>query len=69
MGNKSRSSGCGGRKNPVARHAYKVNRSVVFKDRTQYRRKTKHKGLESFAMPFPNEGAALQKVSPSVALT
>lgn len=38
-----------GLKNPVARHAFKFNRSTVFKDRTRYRRTDKNKGLEPFA--------------------
>lgn len=39
----------GVRRNPVAKHAHKVNRAGVFRDRGQYTRKLKHKGHE----PFP----------------
>ena len=48
MSKKPKRDGRGAR-NPVAQHAYKFNRSVVFKDRAKYRRADKHKGLEPFA--------------------
>jgi hypothetical protein len=32
--------------NPVAKFAVRFNRSGVFRDRTAYRRKSKHKGSE-----------------------
>lgn len=37
-------------RNPVARHAGRFNRATVFRDRTRYSRKPKHKGRESFAV-------------------
>lgn len=49
MSKKPTSSQHARRRSPVARHAHKVNRSLVFSDRTGYKRKAKHKGLE----PFP----------------
>jgi len=39
-----------GARNPVAQHAHKFNRSLVFKDRAKYRRTAKHNGLEPFAI-------------------
>lgn len=36
------------RRNPVARHACKVNRCIAFRDRTRYDRTAKHRSLESF---------------------
>ena len=38
-----------GLRNPVAQHAHKTNRAIVYKDRNRYRRVAKHKGLEPFA--------------------
>lgn len=38
--------------NPVAKHAHKFNRAQVFKDKTKYQRKIKHKGREPFIMSF-----------------
>jgi len=38
-----------GARNPVAQHAHKFNRSLVFKNRAKYRRTAKHNGLEPFA--------------------
>ena len=35
---------------PVAKHNRRFNRAVVFRDRTAYRRKPKHKGREPFAI-------------------
>jgi len=53
----------GERRNPVAKHAPRVNRATVFRDRTQYHRKAKHKARE----PFPLRGSlpvhAAEKVS------
>jgi hypothetical protein len=37
-------------RNPVARHAGRFNHATVFRDRTRYSRKPKHKGRESFSM-------------------
>lgn len=36
-------------KNPVAKFAFQFNKSHVFKDKTKYQRRAKHKGKE----PFP----------------
>lgn len=36
-------------RNPVAKFSTQFNRAKVFKDRTKYRRKNKHKGQEPFA--------------------
>lgn len=38
--------------NPVAKYAHQFNKSQVFKDKTKYQRKTKHKGREPFIMSF-----------------
>jgi hypothetical protein len=43
----------GERRNPVAKHAHRANRATVFRDRTQYSRKTKHRARE----PFPLRGS------------
>ena len=37
-------------RNPVARHAGRFNHATVFRDRTRYSRKPKHKGRESSAI-------------------
>lgn len=37
------------KRNPVAKYAAHVQRACVFRDRTKYRRRAKHKGHE----PFP----------------
>lgn len=39
-------------KNPVAKFAHQFNKSQVFKDKTKYQRKAKHKGQEPFPMLF-----------------
>jgi len=36
--------------NPVARHAYKTNRCIAFRDRSKYIRKAKHNCQESWPM-------------------
>ncbi len=38
------------RSNPVAKFAAQFNRATVFRDRSKYRRKAKHRGVESFAL-------------------
>jgi hypothetical protein len=50
MSGKSKSPPTGRLRSPVARHAHKVNRAIVFHDRTRYKRKAKHKNLEPFPM-------------------
>ena len=35
-------------KNLVAKHAHSFNKAVIFKDKSKYQRKAKHKNLESF---------------------
>lgn len=35
-------------RNLVAKHAYSFNKAVIFKDKSKYQRKAKHKTLESF---------------------
>jgi hypothetical protein len=40
----------GSRRNPVARHARRFNRAAVFRDRSKYSRKSKHKNPEPFAL-------------------
>lgn len=35
-------------KNPVAKYAGQFNKAQVFKDKTKYQRKAKHKGREPF---------------------
>lgn len=39
-------------KNPVAKFAHQFNKAQVFKDKTKYQRKAKHKGKEPFLMLF-----------------
>ncbi len=41
-------------KNPVAKFAYQFNKAKVFKDKTKYQRKVKHKEKESFPMIIMN---------------
>ena len=41
------------RRNPVAKYAARFQRAASFRDRTKYRRTTKHKGRE----PFPLSAA------------
>lgn len=53
----------GSRPNPVAKHAKKFNRSVVFADRKGYTRKTKHKAGEPFPMSAPNAGAQWKRLA------
>ncbi|MGR8940724.1 MAG: DUF7230 family protein [Gammaproteobacteria bacterium] len=36
------------RLNPVAKHAHRFNKTQVFNDRSQYRRKAKHPKQEAF---------------------
>ncbi len=36
--------------NLVAKHAHQFNRAVIFKDKSKYQRKAKHKCLEPFFM-------------------
>jgi hypothetical protein len=50
MSKKPKSSSHATRRSPVARHAHKVNRSLVFLDRTCYKRQAKHRRWESFPM-------------------
>jgi len=40
-----------GRTNPVAKHGARFNRAATFRDRSKYRRNTKHKGREPFSLP------------------
>lgn len=51
------------RRNPVAHHAHKVNKSTAFQDRTRYRRTAKHKGMEPFANRLFSVEADLRKIS------
>jgi len=37
-------------KNPVAKFAFQFNKAQVFKDKSKYQRKAKHKGKEPFPM-------------------
>lgn len=37
-------------KNPVAKFAHQFNKAQVYADKTHYRRKAKHRGLEPFAI-------------------
>ncbi len=37
-------------KNPVAKFAHQFNKTQVFADKSKYRRKAKHSGLEPFSM-------------------
>ncbi|MCF6204569.1 MAG: hypothetical protein L3J59_13030 [Methylococcaceae bacterium] len=41
-------------KNPVAKFAYRFNKARVFKDKTKYQRKVKHKQKKSFPMIMMN---------------
>jgi len=38
------------KRNPVARFGGALNRAATFRDRSQYRRHTKHKGREPFSL-------------------
>ena len=38
--------------NPVVKYAHHFNKSQVFKDKTKYQRKVKHKGKESFIVSY-----------------
>lgn len=38
------------RRNPVAKFAGRFNRAATFRDRSKYRRNTKHKGREPFSL-------------------
>lgn len=37
-------------KNPVAKFAHQFNKAQIFTDKTRYRRKVKHAGLEPFVI-------------------
>ena len=37
-------------KNPVAKFAFQFNKALVFRDKSKYQRKVKHKGKEPFPM-------------------
>lgn len=37
-------------KNPVAKFAHQFNKAQVYADKSKYRRKAKHSGLEPFSM-------------------
>jgi hypothetical protein len=37
-------------RNPVAKHAARLQRAATFRDRSKYRRHPKHKGREPFAL-------------------
>lgn len=37
-------------KNPVAKFAHQFNKAQTFADKTKYRRKAKHQGLEPFSI-------------------
>ncbi len=39
-------------KNPVAKFARQFNKAQVFKDKTKYQRRNKHKGQEPFQSPL-----------------
>lgn len=39
------------KRNPVARHAHRFNRSGAFRDRTKYTRRAKHKGFTDADAP------------------
>lgn len=62
MAEKRYPPGRGKRGNPVAKHARKLNRSVVFRDRNQYRRNVKHKLAEPFPILCLNAERAWEKV-------
>jgi hypothetical protein len=40
--------------NPVARHAHKSNRCVIFRDKTKYNRKANKKSFEPFLIALLN---------------
>jgi len=46
----SLSAGLPALQNPVAKYAHQFNKAQVFKDKTKYQRKVKHKGSEPFAI-------------------
>jgi hypothetical protein len=52
----------GRRPNPVAKHAHKVNRAVVFLDRSRSTRKSKHKAREPFPLCGVNHPRTAEKV-------
>ena len=39
-------------RNPVAKHAARLQRAATFRDRSKYQRHSKHKGRESFPLPI-----------------
>lgn len=57
MAKKTQSRAGQARRNPVAQHAHKVNRSFAFEERNRYRRQAKHKVLE----PFPISGCSNER--------
>jgi hypothetical protein len=63
MSKKAKPPTGGGRRNPVARHANKINRPAAFSDHTRYRRAAKHKGAEPFASLSPRTEKGLRKIS------
>jgi len=38
--------------NLVAKHAHYFNKALIFKDKSKYQRKAKHKNIDSFFMQF-----------------
>jgi hypothetical protein len=53
-------------KNPVAKFAHQFNKAQTYADKTKYRRKAKHQGLEPFSIVVK---PAIQKGSRPFALT
>jgi hypothetical protein len=53
-------------KNPVAKFAHQFNKAQTYADKTKYRRKAKHHGLEPFSIVVK---PAIQKGSRPLALT
>ena len=53
-------------KNPVAKFAHQFNKPQVYADKSKYRRKAKHSGLEPFAIvsreTIANGSTALSRV-------
>ncbi len=38
------------KRNPVAKYGSRLNRATVYRDRSKYSRRCKHKGRESFSL-------------------
>lgn len=52
--------------NFVAKHAHQFNKAQMFRDKTQYRRKAKHKGREPLAITFFDAIAKGFRLEPSL---